>query len=142
MTSFFKIHDRLPEHPELAGLTTKEFGRLISDLAHRRIPRHLEPVGPFRDRDGSWIALATPNDSRPVALIRPDGWTPSRRKLSPALRLRVFDRDGRVCAYCGSVDELQIDHIYPVSLGGSDDLENLQVLCGPCNRHKSARVED
>jgi len=44
------------------------------------------------------------------------------------------------CSLCGSKPngeiELDIDHIIPVSKGGTDDLENLQVLCHRCNRGK------
>ena len=32
------------------------------------------------------------------------------------------------------------DHIFPRSLGGSDDLDNLRLLCRPCNSKKGARV--
>lgn len=46
------------------------------------------------------------------------------------------------CAYCGarpgpdSHVELDIDHIEPRSKGGTDELDNLQVLCHRCNRAK------
>jgi len=55
---------------------------------------------------------------------------------------RVFDRDGRICRYCGSDEEpLHIDHIIPRKLGGTHDLENLQVLCKACNLRKSSKDE-
>ena len=55
---------------------------------------------------------------------------------------RVFDRDGRICRYCGSDEEpLHIDHIIPRKLGGTHDLENLQVLCKMCNLKKSSKDE-
>lgn len=31
-----------------------------------------------------------------------------------------------------------IDHIFPLALGGSNDLVNLQLLCETCNLKKSA----
>jgi 5-methylcytosine-specific restriction endonuclease McrA len=40
--------------------------------------------------------------------------------------------------HCGAQTELQYDHIIPVVMGGSSNQENLQVLCGPCSRRKSA----
>ena len=55
---------------------------------------------------------------------------------------RVFDRDGRICRYCGSDEEpLHIDHIIPRKVGGTHDLDNLQVLCKACNLRKSSKDE-
>jgi len=54
---------------------------------------------------------------------------------------RVFARDGRICRYCGSDDNLQVDHIISRKNGGTHDLENLQVLCRNCNLRKSSKDE-
>jgi len=43
------------------------------------------------------------------------------------------------CLCCGSTERLEIDHIVPLDWGGSNDVENLQVLCKPCNSSKSNR---
>ena len=43
------------------------------------------------------------------------------------------------CAYCGQTHHsryLRIDHKYPFSRGGSDEIDNLQLLCNPCNMRK------
>ena len=45
------------------------------------------------------------------------------------------------CAICGSTKDLQIDHIYPKSKGGSDVEGNLQVLCAKCNIKKGNKLE-
>jgi hypothetical protein len=50
----------------------------------------------------------------------------------------VWIRDGGRCRKCGATSELQFDHIIPIALGGSNSAENVQILCGPCNRRKSA----
>lgn len=43
-----------------------------------------------------------------------------------------------VCAQCGTTESLTIDHIVPLSKGGTHRIENLQVLCYPCNQAKGA----
>lgn len=66
-----------------------------------------------------------------------------RIKVMPAIRWRVFQRDGWKCVSCGqgSQDEaiLHIDHIVPRSKGGKDSIENYQTLCHLCNIGKSNR---
>ena len=65
--------------------------------------------------------------------------TNARRNAIPTdLRQLVFTRDKGRCQQCGSQSELQLDHIIPVALGGGTSAENLEVLCGPCNRKKGA----
>lgn len=72
-----------------------------------------------------------------------------RVPLAPQVKANVWVRcDGR-CQRCYITDEqcmaatgehLQFDHEYPWSKGGSDDEDNIQLLCPPCNRSKGARV--
>lgn len=61
-------------------------------------------------------------------------WNALRAQLSPSLY-----GDTNVCPECGSADDLTIDHIVPIARGGSNDLENLAVLCRPCNSRKGTR---
>lgn len=67
----------------------------------------------------------------------------SRDPISPKLRFEVFKRDKYVCQYCGACGpdvELEIDHVIPVSRGGTDDINNLKTACFKCNRGKGDRV--
>ena len=52
----------------------------------------------------------------------------------------VYRRDGGRCVYCGSVENLQFDHIIPFSKGGATTIENLQLLCQKCNLEKSNHI--
>jgi 5-methylcytosine-specific restriction endonuclease McrA len=54
---------------------------------------------------------------------------------------RVFARDGRICRYCGSDEQVQVDHIISRKHGGTHDMDNLQVLCRSCNLRKSSKDE-
>jgi hypothetical protein len=64
-----------------------------------------------------------------------------RKSIGKKLRFDVFKRDGFTCAYCGAIPPkaiLQVDHIHPVSLGGSNEIDNLITSCQPCNIGKGA----
>ncbi len=74
-----------------------------------------------------------------------------RRYVTAKMKERVLERDNATCRICGIskgyLDSLadglgdylllEIDHITPVSQGGTGgDEDNLQVLCWRCNRKK------
>lgn len=57
----------------------------------------------------------------------------------------VFERDNYTCQICGATKEdgvkLHVDHIIPIAKGGTNDIDNLQVLCQRCNSGKSDRMD-
>lgn len=57
--------------------------------------------------------------------------------LGARRKQRVKERDGWKCKKCNSREQLTIDHIVPVALGGSDEEDNLQTLCRGCNTMKA-----
>lgn len=71
---------------------------------------------------------------------------PSRRIPIPsAIRRQVYVRDGYACVYCGRRGGrilLTIDHVFPVALGGANDVGNLVTACRACNLTKGVRVLD
>ena len=47
------------------------------------------------------------------------------------------------CQFCGAKvdhDQIEIDHMVPKSMGGSDRLENLTCACKKCNQSKSSAI--
>lgn len=67
------------------------------------------------------------------------------RHLTPHVsysRKNVQIRDQFRCQYCGSGDELTLDHVLPVSRGGQSTWENIVTACYPCNSYKGSRTPE
>lgn len=66
-----------------------------------------------------------------------------RNAIPKPLRHEVFKKNKYACVECGATKEkrmLHVDHIIPVSRGGTDELDNLQTLCDECNLSKKDRI--
>ena len=67
-----------------------------------------------------------------------------RGSISPELRNILLREANHACEKCGARAEtgrtLEVDHIVPFSQGGSDEYENLQILCATCNRKKGSKL--
>lgn len=57
--------------------------------------------------------------------------------MTKSKKERIKARDNYMCRKCKSREQLTIDHIVPVDLGGTDDDDNLQTLCKGCNIMKT-----
>lgn len=58
-------------------------------------------------------------------------------------RAEIIERDDGRCHICGEYpdpDDLHLDHVIPLSLGGDHSRENLRVACARCNLSKGARL--
>ena len=60
----------------------------------------------------------------------------------PRFKATLYGWQGGICAGCGGhfrAGNMEVDHIQPKSKGGQNTKENLQLLCGHCNRIKGDR---
>jgi 5-methylcytosine-specific restriction endonuclease McrA len=55
--------------------------------------------------------------------------------------LALCEKFGNKCLKCGS-SEVTIDHVVPLSQGGSHSADNVQPLCGRCNSQKHNKTID
>lgn len=117
MTSYM---DRLTEAREAWIIEESERYRI--ELAIARADGRI-------DRDG----LLRHNTDRAVRAAAEYRWTKRQRKISVAVRRDVLSSE--TCTYCGDYAEA-VDHIIPVSRGGTNDRENLTAACTRCNMEK------
>lgn len=114
-----------------AGTPADLVGRVAEALASREAV-----VVEYVDEQAQRRRLA---DRERASSYRQRGWRLSDREWSKISTL-IYQRDGRVCAYCGStVGHFSIDHVVPVSRGGTHDIRNIVVACRRCNSAKGNR---
>ena len=62
-----------------------------------------------------------------------------RKSYSDDVRKLIYIKAGGRCELCGRkilLDDMTLDHVNPLSMGGDDDVENLSCTCYPCNLFK------
>ena len=108
-----------------AGLSAENIARAMIEIADAVRERRSQPC---------WLRFGP---------FRPDPYK-QRRGLSKGqwrrLREAIFERDGRKCSYCGATEDLAVDHVVPLSRGGTNDPGNLTPACKPCNSSKRDKL--
>lgn len=52
------------------------------------------------------------------------------------------EKYGNICLCCREKKPLTVDHVIPLSKGGTNDIENIQPLCVSCNSRKGTKIID
>ena len=63
--------------------------------------------------------------------------TTSSAEAKRIWRRKIKERWNWECAYCGSDENITIDHVTPRCKGGQDTLGNMVSCCNKCNQSKS-----
>ena len=94
-------------------------------------PSEIPPPNGWRDslRYRKKGQVITENWPEPTSRQYPKNWEEIKRS--------VFKRDGTTCIYCIDTRGTEVDHIIPVSKGGTHELNNLIVCCTRCNSSKN-----
>lgn len=61
-------------------------------------------------------------------------------EATPEVRAWVAYLLEQSCVYCGNSEPIEVDHVVPLSRGGTHSVENLAPACRPCNRAKGAKL--
>ncbi len=69
--------------------------------------------------------------------------TTERKRFNAELKQKLYDAQGGKCMFHGgrvTIDLMDIDHKNPLSRGGSNRTQNLQILCRTCNGRKGDKT--
>jgi len=73
-------------------------------------------------------------------------WNRNKSKKRRWQKNHLINKYGNLCALCGipfnSMKEITFDHIIPMSKGGLDELDNLQLAHLHCNHAKADMTPD
>lgn len=98
----------------------------------------LEGLDPLRKRSEA------PSSTQSVSTVVTECAKPSRatirKKVIEAAEASCQFQDPITGKVCGSKHQLEIDHIIPKAMGGTDDPENLRVLCKQHNLHAAEKI--
>lgn len=90
------------------------------------------------------IPTANPKYSIPFpSVVVSKNYVRKAAQHAPFNRENIWFRDMGQCAYCRghvSLRELTFDHVYPRSLGGGTDWENIVCACQECNVRKANKT--
>ncbi|MBI5191440.1 MAG: HNH endonuclease [Nitrospirae bacterium] len=143
--------EQLMSHLELVWRTVgyppgkkiiSKYGDGISEKQYKNrwgsLKKACELLSQYKSGTISWEAISP--DKTSCELDSPT--FQARKPLKQSLRFEVMKKDNNKCVKCGNSPPdcvLHVDHIIPLSKGGTDDINNLQTLCSDCNLGKSNR---
>lgn len=74
-----------------------------------------------------------------IRLLNYVNFRPVKSRVS---RHKIYKRDNHECVYCGTKQDLSIDHVIPRSRGGDNSWGNLVSCCKKCNTKKGNRTPE
>jgi len=92
-----------------------------------------------RDRAYRLTAKGQANLLRARGKRRAQGGTHDLSGVEWEATLLAFDQ---ACAYCGSMEKIQVDHFIPIEKGGNTVKGNVLPCCRECNRAKSDQAPE
>lgn len=133
----------IERHPERARESIKRraiaYRQSVHGRARRQMMRDLH-----RDEERAYnrMRYLTVPGERERQLVKAHERRMVEGSFTPSDIRTLYDEQEGRCAYCGITlhGQYHIDHLIPVSRGGTNNPENLRLACPSCNLSKAARL--
>ena len=127
-------------------------GKIVTTQEIHEVGKTSEDTRRIRElRDDEGMQIKTNNDRHDLkpgeyVLVSPERLPVTGKGISAQKRTEILERNGYTCRLCGAGAgdpdpfnpnrklRLHVDHIVPKSQGGTDEDDNLRVLCSACNQ--------
>lgn len=94
-----------------------------------------QAISEWKKANREKVATYTRNRRAKVAGISGEHVTPEQIE-------ELYGESDGVCPACSKNTKLTVDHIVPIARGGSNSIDNLQLICGRCNSSKGTKIVD
>lgn len=140
---------------KIRAFLEENVGKVVTTQQIREVAPISEYARRIRElRDEEGMQILTHNDRTDLKpgeyiLVTLERTPAIGRGISPQRRSEILERNGFTCQQCGAGPgdfdpyypdrkvRLHVDHIIPVTQGGTDDPSNLRTLCSACNQGRS-----
>lgn len=126
------------------------FGKMFAERANAICPRTYTPYPvdewinlPVEDGD-LYVKTATSKVRAPEVIVSTE-YNQYPKRVVAFNRRNLWRRDNYRCQYCGCeprMDDIEMEHILPVTAGGLSNFENCVLACTTCNRKKGGRTPE
>ena len=142
-----KNYRRSPERKRIRNIYNSSPERKLAIKEYNNTPARRLAIKKYENSPARKLSrkeyLKTPKGK---ALISRGNHNRRARKLNatigPVDIQGVYDRCNNCCTYCGTTENLSLDHIVALSVGGPHTDDNLTIACGSCNSSKGAKPVD
>lgn len=157
-SAYCKERRQVEEHKEPQRIRVKEYKRAMRlDPGYAQADREASKARASLRRQDEEYRLAelqrineskrTRRQSDPEYRAKEQSREHNRRALTkegytPQEWLDLCNRYGNICLCCGQALPLTVDHVKPLSKGGTNTIDNIQPLCLSCNSSKGAKEID
>jgi hypothetical protein len=121
---------------DVQDITSSQARNLVERAAHIGPQTIAENIS---QRDAVRLKVALEKRGAKVKIIE-QATGGARKAIPTGVRREVWNRDGGKCVDCGSRENLEYDHVIPLSKGGSNTARNITLRCEACNRKKAASI--